>query len=329
LNILCVNVGGESLFIPSPSSHEHGLTIQNGDQAFQAAFDEPFPESGLAPGEAAKIDVSYSPERPGADADALVIASNDPLYPETLVALSGRGNLLPDCDFTVNPPSLAFGQVDKGSDAALPFDVVNDGTDECLVNQFQIEGLDPGGGSGTPSAFSLPDYPAGASPSVIIPGGGTLEVEVRFAPRRDGITVSGAITFTISSASRPHQRVPITGSSPAGCLLVVPSPVDFGTVSFGASSKSATISIDCDSGDMMLNSMSLIDSKTPPEFSIESDPTPVSIPTVSCDSPPCFLPNPITFGVSFTPYALGRDTGTLTIHGDAEDIVVTLAGDAE
>jgi len=223
-----VNAGTERLFIPSLSSNEQGLTIQNEDPAFRVAFDEPFPESGLAPGEAAKIDVSYSPERPGADADALIIASNDPSYPETLVALSGSGKVLPDCDFTLNPSSLAFGQVDKGSDAVLPFDIVNDGTDECLVNQFQIEGLDPGGGDGSPSAFSLPDHPAGASTTVIIPGGEALEVEVRFAPKREGIIVSGVLTFAISSVSRPHERVPITGSSPAGCLWVVPNAVDFG-----------------------------------------------------------------------------------------------------
>jgi len=97
----------------------------------------------------------------------------------------------------------------------------------------------------------------------------------------------------------------------------------------GAGSKSETVSIDCDSGDMMLNSMSLVDSRTPPEFSLVNDPTPIAIPTLTCNSPPCFLPTPITFGVSFTPYAIGRDSATLTIHGDAEDLVVTLEGDAE
>ena len=74
LSILCTNIGQNvpghpeaNLFIPDPNSTDQGLTLQNGDLAFQPAFDQPFPSAGLAAGQSTKINVTYAPTAGGAD----------------------------------------------------------------------------------------------------------------------------------------------------------------------------------------------------------------------------------------------------------------------
>ena len=345
LSLLCTNIGQNvpghpeaNLFIPDPNSIEQGLTLQNGDPAFQPAFDDRSRPTGLSAGQSAKINVTYAPTAGGADADTLIIASNNSVNPKTNIALSGTAKVLPDCDFVLNPSNgLAFGHVDKGSDAVLPFEVVNNGTDECLVNALQIS-------AGSSSAFSLPDYPAGAATSVIIPGSSSLEVQVRFAPTTQQANFAGTVAFTISNKSRQHQAVNLTGSSLSGCLLILPNPLDFGVVGFDpvtshwckSAKRTVTIRNICDTQDVNVNSISVVDLATnngapQPEFILTGDPSPVTVPKVCPQYYYCPPTTPVTFQVSFEPYMQGKHTGGVKIFTSdlADPYLIALAGDAE
>ena len=134
--------------------------------------------------------------------DILIIQDDDSVNPKTSITLSGTAKLLAGLRLRAEPTNgLAFGHVDKGADAVLPFEVVNNGTDECLVNALQIS-------AGSSSAFSLPDYlRSGAATSVIIEGSSSLEVQVRFAPTTQQANFAGTVAFTISNKSRQHQAV--------------------------------------------------------------------------------------------------------------------------
>ena len=162
LSVLCTNIGQNvpghpeaNLFIPDPNSSEPGPDHpERGHWRSSRRSISPSRPTGLAAGQSAKINVTYAPTAGGADLghpDHLEQRLGEPQ--DQHHAVRDGEAALPDCDFVLNPANgLAFGHVDKGADAVLPFEVVNNGTDECLVNALQIS-------AGSSSAFSLPDYP--------------------------------------------------------------------------------------------------------------------------------------------------------------------------
>jgi hypothetical protein len=210
LKVLCTNVGQNvpghpeaSLFIPDPNSTDQGLSLVYGDVAFQASFDQPFPAAGLAAGESTVIDVTYGPLSAGQDQDLLDIRSNDPVNPQTRIPVQGTAKVIPPCTFAIKPPNgLAFGHVDKGNTATLPFEIDNTGTVGCLVSDFQLE-------PGSSDAFGSfdPSYSATIAP------GSSLLVGVTFAPTTYHANFSGAVTFDISDPTNPEQRVALTGNT--------------------------------------------------------------------------------------------------------------------
>jgi hypothetical protein len=342
LKVTCTNIGTDvpghpeaNLFIPAQSSSVPGLLIQNGTAAFQAAFDPVFPPAGLAAGESATIDVTYGPTVSGADADTLIISSNDCTHPAVSVQLSASAAVLPACDFQINPASgIAFGHVDEGSTAALPFVITNNGTTDCLASAFQIA-------PGSNPAFSLPDYPAGSGPaSTTIPAGASLEVRVQFAPTTAQASFAGAVSFTISNPQTPHQSVSLTGSSLTGCLLIEPTNLDFGLVGFddvsGSWCKSGrqTVTLHnlCANEDLNVNSITVVDLAATPEFILTGDPSPVTIPR-TCVGASCPPVVPMTFQVSFEPYASGKHAGGVEIRTSDSVVsapyLLSLSGDAD
>jgi hypothetical protein len=201
--VLCTNAGRGNLFIGDASSGASGLSI--GDRAFSAAFDQPFPVAGLASGESIVIDVTYAPSAGGIDTDTLVISSNDPVVPETHVAMTGTAKQLPgDCsEFSVQPTRVDLGDIAPGVAVTFPLEIINPGVDECLINALSISNF-PCPPESNP--FSLPDYPAGSSTSVIISPGGTLEIQVQLI-----LTVPGPWAGEIDLSFTP-KKIPVTAN---------------------------------------------------------------------------------------------------------------------
>jgi hypothetical protein len=345
LSVSCTNVGTNvpghpeaSLFLPNPASTDQALTIQNGAPAFQAAFDQPFPPGGLTAGESAQIDVTYTPRVAGTDSDTLMISSNDSVNPRVSVALNGAARALPSCHFQLSHSGgIAFGHVDNGISATLPFVIRNIGANDCLVDALQIA-------NGSSPVFSLPDYPSGSSPpSVDIFPGGSLEVAVQFAPTTAQAHFAGAVSFTISDPTNPHQTVNLTGSSLAGCLQILPASLNFGLVGFDPTSsqwcksgkRTVTILNSCPNTDVTVGSLSVIDLAqnhgTPqPEFILTRDPSPVTIPR-ACLGQSCLPVPPVSFQLGFEPYQEGKHAGAVEIFTSdlADPYLVALSGDAE
>jgi hypothetical protein len=89
LSILCTNIGQNVPGHPEANLVLWSLSFQNGDPAFSAAFDQPFPDGGVAAGASIKIDVTYAPMQPGAHSDTLIISTNDTCVPQPTVQVSG------------------------------------------------------------------------------------------------------------------------------------------------------------------------------------------------------------------------------------------------
>ncbi len=88
-----------------------------------AQFDntkDPYPLSGLAPGQSAQIDVSYAPVVTSTDKGTLFIKSNGGQGKTLQIPLSGSGLNVPPCQFVVAPSQLNFANVQVG-DTSLEF----------------------------------------------------------------------------------------------------------------------------------------------------------------------------------------------------------------
>jgi hypothetical protein len=342
LQIVCTNAGTDvpghpeaNLLIPDPNSGDPAFSIQNGSAAFQAGFDSTFPAAGLAAGKSTRIDVTYDPTLAGTDSDGLIIASNDSVTPKTTLALAGVALALPACEFQINPTNgLSFGHVNNGAVAILPFEIVNSGTSDCLVNHLQLtEGTDP--------AFSLPDFPPGTKLDQIVPAGQALTIDVQFAPTTatgNAYVFGGAATFTLSDPSNAQQTVSLHGSALTGCLVIQPDAIDFGVFGYdpttsaycGSGQRTVTVFNICETQDVNVKSIQVVDLAAMPQFVLSADPSPVVIPPV-CGFYYCGPYTPVTFQVSFAPTAVGVDrAGLMIVTDDLYDpYLVTLTGAAQ
>jgi hypothetical protein len=211
LPIVCTNVGTDvpgnalgNLFIPDWTSGKQGLSLETGDPAFQPSFDAPFPTVGIAAGQSVAFTVLYEPTVAGADMDALLIQSSA-TPASTRIPLNGLAKALPACSFQITPSDhrLDFGSVLQGNYAFLPFDIVNLGTDDCIVNGFHF-------GSGSSPAFSVPALST-SGPSQTIPVNSQLQISVEFAPT-SGSAFNGTLSFSISDPAAPQPIITLTGT---------------------------------------------------------------------------------------------------------------------
>jgi len=135
--VLCTNTGSPipttNLIIEPPTASPF---------AFSAQFDQTkniYPLNGLAPGQSAQIDVSYTPSSRSGDKGTLFIESNGGRGTTLQIPLTGQGLDVAACQFVLTPPRLDFGNVELGDTSrALSFEVRNVGTDVCLVQGLGI-----------------------------------------------------------------------------------------------------------------------------------------------------------------------------------------------
>ncbi len=135
--VLCTNTGTA---IPSTN-----LTIEPptaSPSVFNAQFDQSkniYPLSGLAPGQSAQIDVSYSPLTSSNDKGTLFVKSNGGQGKTLRIPLTGQGLNVAPCQFVLAPSQLNFANVQAGDTSqVLSFQVQNIGTDICLVQGLKI-----------------------------------------------------------------------------------------------------------------------------------------------------------------------------------------------
>jgi hypothetical protein len=266
-------------------------------------------------GRSAVLNVKYAPSAEGVDAETLVLETNDTDTPTLAVDLSGHGRALAPCQLSVVPASntLAFGNVDRGRTATLPFALRNGGPDDCLIDGLA---LDPS----SDAAFSLP---AGPVAELALHAGDTLSLLVAFKPQ-DARAYSGKLAFNLSDPDHPVRELQLTGVSAKGCLLIAPNEVDFGTVGAQCASREKTINVYNTCGNattVRLQGITLADSANP---SFQLLGLPATFPVTLSGN------NSLAFKLRYRPAQNGVDFGAVFLATDErpEPYNISLTGQA-
>ena len=192
--------------------------------------------------------------------------------------------------FGVAPSSLAFGNVNVGSNATLPVTVSNTGTAPLTI-------------SGVVSSAAQYTFAPSVFP-LVIPVGGNSVLNVTFAPSAAGL-VNGTLTFTHDAPGSPTvYNVSGTGYVPAPVFAVSPvAPLNFGSVNVGLSANlNVTVS---NTGDATLTLTGIASSN--PQYTFTPNAFPVNIAAGGNQ----------VFVVTFTPTAAGPVNANLTFTHNA------------
>ncbi|WP_089717933.1 choice-of-anchor D domain-containing protein [Candidatus Entotheonella palauensis] len=282
--------------------------IIDGD-AFRLAetYDVPIP---IRTQGAVQLDVVYEPTEPGSDTGTLRIVNNAPETPEVVVALSGYTVPEPKPRIEVDPELVDFADAQVGSRRRLPIRIFNTGTAPLNVTELSVDG-------GPSGAFTLQDNPA----PVTIVEGGSIRVEVNFAPVEEG-SVTGTFYAESDADNADGIRVPLSGTGlpePLPQIDVTPAIVEFPEVEIGASRVETIVIRNTGTDDLIVTDLD-IDGGEDNEFRVRRAPTlPVTV-----------LPEgSIEVRVAYVPATAGTATGTLTIANNdpvTPSVIVPLSG---
>lgn len=205
--------------------------VRTGDATGYSVDFQPFE---LAVGQSRTVSVTFAPSKDGLADDVLEFVTNDTDTPVAEVQLTGRGRDLAPCELALMPASgtLAFGNVERGRTALLPFALRNVGPDDCLVDDLALS-------SSSNPAFSLPTPPPA---QFEVHPGEVFPVHVQFLPQVHASYV-GEVTFEVSDPANPIRTVGLSGVSATGCLLVAPGEIDFGVTGAQCITSERTINI--------------------------------------------------------------------------------------
>lgn len=233
--LVCTNVGDA----PEEGSIDPLMIEElfSDDPAFSAVVldDEREPASprdeGYAAGESFTVQVSFRPQEEGFVAAKIRVRTNVSVAETYAIDVSGEGRALPSCDFSISPPQLNFGTVERGAELRRSFTVENHLETDCLISDLRL------------SEASDPYFSVEPIENTILAGGEGLDVEVRFLPADYRERAEGEVVFQISNQENPLQRVPLIGRSAFPCVLVEPNPIDFGKTGLGCFTSDRTIKI--------------------------------------------------------------------------------------
>lgn len=164
----------------------------------------------------------------------VTFTSNDPERPMVTVRVTVRPVQLPPCNFTLTP-ALDFGHVSEPLPKERVLRLCNTGvatSDRCLVSTVTTRG----------AGFSIVDPPR----DVELAPQECRSIVVRAAqPGPVPATTStlvGAVDVRLSSL-QGVASVPLAATQAVGCLVIDPSPMDFGTVALGCRSVDRTVQL--------------------------------------------------------------------------------------
>ncbi len=166
----------------------------------------------LNPGQAATLQVNFSPTVAGLASGSITFSSNSAAGATSTVSLSGTG-ISPQ--LTLSTGALGFGSVAVNSTAAQTLTLTSSGTAALTINSATLSG----------SGFKM----SGATFPVTLNPGQTVSLQVSFAPTTAG-SATGKITISSNSASGTTSTISLTGTGVSSQLAVSASSLAFGNV---------------------------------------------------------------------------------------------------
>jgi hypothetical protein len=265
-----------------------------------AVSGSPFSVSGItAPmvigaGQSTAMTVIYAPNAAESDSGKVTITSNDPASP-AVISLSGTGTSAPVGHLTLNPSTLAFGNVNVGSNTPLTATVTNSGQGPVHISSVFASG----------TGFTVASFPI---PTTLI-AGQTAQIEVNFAPTTVGVA-GGTVAIT-SDAPGVAPGLSLTGTGVQPGISVSPTSLSFGSVIDGQS-KSQAVTV-TNTGTSSLTISQLTSAGT--GVTVSGVTTPLTIAAGQSS----------TFNVQYAPQAAGSTTGSISLASNAPNSPATVA----
>jgi len=206
------------------SSTTHDFMISNNGSASltlisATATPPPFTVTGktnvIYTGTTGTVTVTFAPTSLGVFHGMLIVGGDDPANPLDTIFLTGTGI---NGALSINPANLAFGSTVPVMTTIMDtIKLTNTGTATLNINSYQL----------TPQtgAFAIVQFSA-----MQISAGGTAIVIVSFHPDTVG-NYSAVLAITSDDAAMPTRIINLSGAGVKGKLVVMPSSIDFGTVS--------------------------------------------------------------------------------------------------
>ncbi|MDX2010141.1 MAG: choice-of-anchor D domain-containing protein [Myxococcaceae bacterium] len=276
----------------------------------------------LQPGETFDVPISVSPSSLNTAPDGtqswdVQLRSNDPLRPTVTTRVTVRPVNLPPCQATLSGP-LDFGVVSELLPKERAFRFCNVAPQasgqQCLVNRIDV----------LPSSRDTFSIDAPASDRFLGPGE-CLSVIVK--ARQVGLvpaqprSVSGALRV-VSARIPSLTDVLLTATQATSCLVVDPTPLDFGKVTVGCQSVERTVRLHSRCATpVLIDGIALVDDgaagSAGATFSTVSPPTLVGLPQCQLpgQSAPCLSGGATaSLQLRFRPGRVGRSLGALQIR---------------
>jgi hypothetical protein len=212
----------------------------------------PTGSSTVASGDSALYNTSFNPTFAGSQSGALIVYSNAPTSPDSVVLL-GYGT---QAQWSAAPVIIAFGNVFVGSNKRDSMTVTNTGTASLTIDSVRS----------TNPRFQI--TPAGTT----IAAGGSQKYYVTFSPAAAG-SQSASICFYHNAISL-RDSIAASGNGVASAFAVSPSTLSFGTVMVGSSAVDSVLVQNNGTGSLVISGLT---SSNPTQCSIrESAPVTVA-----------------------------------------------------
>jgi hypothetical protein len=233
-------------------------------------------------GQSVNFDATFTPQATGWVEGAISLVST--AFNKTVfIGMVGLGVVSES--LTAYPSTLAFGNVQPGASSTLPITLTNSGTTEIRLAQTQT--------SGTGFKLNGPALPLWLAPRK------SVTFNMTFAPQSTG-TVSGSLYVPNGGAT-----VPLTGtggSSTKGLLTLIPTPLNFGSVTVGTTGTQM-MTVSATGASVTISSGASSNS----QFVLGGASFPLTVPAGQSAS----------FNVAFSPKSGGTVSGTLSFASDA------------
>ncbi|HEY6302398.1 MAG TPA: choice-of-anchor D domain-containing protein, partial [Terriglobales bacterium] len=281
------NSGGTSLTITSATLSGAGFSMSN--LALPLT---------LNPGASTSATITFAPTGAGSFSGSVTFATTSNQTNSNLVlSLSGTG--VAPGTLSPNPASLAFGNVQVGSNSSQSETLTNTGGSTVTISQ-----VTPGGSGFSVSGLSLP---------LTLAANQSVTFNAIFAPASAGVA-SGPLSV-VSNASNSPLSIPLSGTGlAAGALTANPTSMNFGSVTVG-SNQSMPVTVTNTGGETVAVSSAAASGSG---FSVTGTTPPITLAAGQST----------TFKVIFTPSTTGAASGALTVNSNASNptLSVPLSG---
>jgi hypothetical protein len=247
----------------------------------------------LGAGQSISFSVVFAPPSAGAFSGNAAFTS-DGSNPTINLPLSGTG--VTQGTLTLNPTSLAFGNVQVGNNASLSETLTNTGGLSLTISAATASG----------SGFSL----SGLTLPLTLNAGQSTSFTALFSPTASG-AASGSVSIT-SNGSNPNLSIPLSGTGVTpGALAANPTTVAFGSVQVGNSTNLSETLTNTGGSSVTISQVS----SSAAAFSISGLTLPLTL-----------TPNQsVTFTTTFTPISAGAASGSLSVASNASSSPLNIA----